>query len=472
MPLAPLLDGSALDQARAIRARAVSSEELVRAYLQRIETRDRPLHAFVELAPDRALAEARRKDVAVAGGGELPPFHGVPIGIKDLNLVRGFGTRGGSRALRWLVWSPIDDPTAASIRRAGFVILGKLATSEVGAMPVTEPDTHPPTRNPWNPEHTPGGSSGGSAAAVAAGMLPLAHGSDGAGSIRIPSAFCHLFGLKPSRARLRNQFGLRDPRILYTCGPITRTVEDAAALLDAMCDPRGPAPRPNASFLELSRTPPPRLRIRVATRAPWGATDPEIEAATLRVARALELAGHHLEPAPAIRGDLTEALPLWQWQVGTARLPLRLVQPVTRWLAEPGRRISRADRDALHDALATRVVETFGDADLWLTPTVIVPPPRIGAFRDLAPAEAFGTAALLGAFTAPFNITGQPAANVPAGFTRDGLPIGVQLVGRLFDEATVLRVARELEDLIPWSNRRPPFERDQAAAQRLATGSL
>jgi amidase len=454
-----LLDGSALEQARAIRERKVSSVELVRAYLARIEARDPALSAFVEIAPERALRDAERKDAAMRGGAALPPFHGIPIGIKDLNLARGFGLRGGSRALRWIKWSPIDDKTVSALRRAGFVILGKLATSEVGAMPVTEPDIHPPTRNPWNAEYTPGGSSGGSAAAVSAGLLPIAHGSDGAGSIRIPAAFCHLFGLKPSRGRLANQFGARDSRVLYTCGPITRTVTDAAAMLDVMLDrdPRSPAPPIDAPFAELAQRPPARLRIRVATRAPWGTTHPEIEAATLRVARALEAAGHHLEPAPMFEGSLAEGLPLWQWLVGSIPIPLRYVQPVTRWLGEPGRQIARADRNALHDQLTQRILEAFGDVDLWLTPTVVVPPPRVGAWKGLGPADAFEAAALLGAFTAMFNVTGQPAVSLPAGLTTEGLPIGVQLAGRCFEEAKVLAVARELEQRLPWRDRQPPL---------------
>lgn len=455
-----LLDNSALEQARAIRDREVSSVELVRAYLARIEARDHLVHAFVEIAPKRALRDAERKDAVLRqrDAAPLPPFHGVPIGVKDLNLVRGFGTRGGSRALQWFKWSPIDDKSVAALRRGGFVFVGKLATSEIGAMPVTEPDTHAPVRNPWNLEFTPGGSSGGSAAAVAAGLLPLAHGSDGAGSVRIPAAFCHLFGLKPSRGRLANQFGSRDSRILYTCGQITRTVGDAAAMLDVMVDrdPRSPAPRSEAPFAELAERPPARLRIRVATQAPWGTTDPEIAAATLRVASVLEDAGHVLEPAPPFEGTLAEGLPLWQWLVGSTPLPLRYAQPVTRWLGEPGRQMTRADRDVLHDAIAKRVLDTFGAVDLWLTPTVVVPPPRVGAWKHLDPEAAFNEAAVLGAFTAIFNVSGQPAATLPVGLTAGGLPIGVQLAGRPFEEAKVLAVARQLEQRLPWNHRQPP----------------
>lgn len=216
------LDASGLEQARGIRERRVSSEELVRGYLARIARRNPSLQAFVEVAYQRAPRWAREKDALTRKSAALPPFHGVPLGIKDMGLVRGFRAQFGARSLRYL-WPPFDDYSVRALRRAGFVMIGKLATSEVGAMPVTEPDIHPPTRNPWNLEHTPGGSSGGSAAAVAAGLLPLAHGSDGGGSLRIPAALCGVFGFKPSRGRIRNAYGRDDARLLYSCGPITRT---------------------------------------------------------------------------------------------------------------------------------------------------------------------------------------------------------------------------------------------------------
>src|SRR5262245_30835997 len=255
-----VLSATALEQAALVRTRAISSEELVRLYLDRIDRIDGRLNSFVERFPRRALRDARAKDAAGRAGEALPPFHGVPIGIKDLNFVRFAWTRMGSRATL-PIFALLDDRTTAGIRRGGFVILGKLATSEVGAMPVTEPDTHPPTRNPWNVWHTSGGSSGGSGAAVAARLLPVAHGSDGAGSIRIPSAFCHLYGLKPSRGRLPNAFGRPDRDVLYTCGPLTRSVEDAAAMLDVMAgiDVGRPhwAPPPPRPYRALSAAPPP-----------------------------------------------------------------------------------------------------------------------------------------------------------------------------------------------------------------------
>jgi amidase len=229
----PLHTLPALALAQLVRDGAISSEELVRHHLARIEALDPSLSAFVTVFDD-AVRVARRKDrQRRARRDRLPPFHGVPIGIKDLNVVRFARTRFGSRGMPPIVL-PFDDANVRPLRRAGFVILGKLSTSELGAMPVTEPAIHPPTRNPWCTAFSAGGSSGGSGAAVAAGMLPIAQGSDGAGSIRIPSSFCGLYGLKPSRGRVVNQFRFPDRRILYTSGPMARTVSDAAALLDVM----------------------------------------------------------------------------------------------------------------------------------------------------------------------------------------------------------------------------------------------
>src|SRR5688572_22670318 len=218
---------SAIELAKRIRAREVSSEELVRASLDRIERYDRDGSVFVQVLADRAIREAKKKDEALARGerSALPPFFGVPTAIKDLNFVRGAFTRFGSRAFRW-VWSPVDDRTTTRVRGGGFVIVGKLATSELGALPITEPAIHPPTRNPWNRDHTSGGSSGGTGAALAARLVPVAQGSDGAGSIRIPSSFCHLFGLKPSRGRLERPYGPPDAKSLSTCGPMGHSVDD------------------------------------------------------------------------------------------------------------------------------------------------------------------------------------------------------------------------------------------------------
>jgi amidase len=324
------------------------------------------------------------------------------------------------------------------------VIVGKTATSELGAMPVTEPDIHPPTRNPWDLERTSGGSSGGAGSAVAGGLVPIAHGSDGAGSVRIPASLCGLYGFKPTRGRVANAYGLRDPDILYTDGPLARTVEDAAAMLDVLSGTddlrRSLAVRPG------------RLRIRVTTHSQLAPTDPEIAEAVRRVAKQLEALGHVLEEARAPEGSVDEFLPVYQRQLAHAPafLPGRL-QPVTRWLRDAGKSVSGASARSIQHGIAKRILDAMGDADLWLTPTVPVETPRVGVFAALAPAEAFARAALLGVYTAPANISGAPAASIPMGLRAGRWPMGAQLTGRLGRDAVVLAVSRQLEEALPWS---------------------
>ncbi len=435
----------ALALADRLRRREVSSEELVRASLERIDRLDSQLHAFVEVLGGRARAAARRWDKALAKGGDLPRFAGVPIGIKDVNFVRATRTRAGSRAFGWL-WSPLDDRVVARLRAAGFVIVGKLATSELGATPVTEPDIHPPTRNPWNLEMTPGGSSGGSGAAVASGMVPIAHGSDGAGSIRIPASLCGLYGFKPSRGLVPEPVGRADPRGLAVNGPLARTVDDARAMLEVL------------SGQSLAAPPSGRLKVRVATGSPLGPSDPEIVAAVRRVAALLAERGHQVSDAPGLSAELDEFLPLWQRAIARAPVPLpSRLQPVTRWLRDGGKILDPGSVDAAQDKLTARILDWFGDADLMLTPGVPVRPPAIGAWKELAPREMFARAAELGAFTAPFNITGQPAAAVPAGVGSWGVPIAVQLAGKVGADALVLAISAQLEEAMPWIDRRPPI---------------
>jgi amidase len=458
----PLHTLSALEQARLIREGAISSEECVRHHLERIAIEDRSLSAFVTVFED-AVKVARRKDLERQRHPDrLPPFHGVPIGIKDLNFVRFTRTRFGSRGMPRVVL-PFDDANVRPLRRAGFVFLGKLSTSELGAMPVTEPDIHPPTRNPWSLDHSAGGSSGGSGAAVAAGMLPVAQGSDGAGSIRIPASFCGIYGLKPSRGRVMNQFRLPDRTILYTSGPMARTVADAAALLDVMAGiDTGRthwAPRPQRPFAERrGRTA--RLRIKVLESSAVIATDPDVLAAVRRTARVLEGMGHEVEAGRLPDGGFDELLPIWQRLIGG--IPLmrwRHAQPVTAWLHEGSKGLVRARVKALQERLADRFAPALAAADLWLTPTVAVSPPRIGAWAGLPPAEAFAEGAKLAAFTALVNLVGLPAASLPAGTSAAGLPIGIQLVGGMFREEDVLAVSWDLEEAMPWRRIAPGHTR-------------
>ncbi|MBA3546196.1 MAG: amidase [Nannocystis sp.] len=462
-----VLVGTASEQARLLRRGELSARELTAAALARIARINPGVTAFVEVltrsarwsadACDREIARARRRGQVDA----LAPFCGVPTAVKDLNFVRGARTRFGSRNFPRL-WSPFDDRTAAQLRRGGFVLLGKLATSEFGAMPVTEPDIHPPTRNPWMPGHAAGGSSGGSGAAVASGMIAVAQGSDGAGSIRIPAAFCGLYGLKPSRGRVANAYGLPDRGILYTCGPLTRSVDDAAAMLDVMAGlsvgkPHW-LPRPAIPYAEAARRPPKGLRIRVALTAPIATpVHPLWRAATEAAAQLLADAGHQVEFKAMSAGTVDEFIPLYQNIVaGVPSARLELLQPATRWLVEHGRQVSAARARKIFLELSHRVHAWVGDADLVLTPTVFGPPPAVGAWSALSGEAAFRAAAEYGAFTAVFNLSGQPAASVPVGRSPEGFPIGVQVVGRETRDDLVLAVSRQLEQAFVWGPRVAP----------------
>ena len=438
----------------------MSSEELTRYYLRRIERFNPELCAFVTVQARRAIRRARALDRYLAkrrGVDEdaLPLFYGVPTAIKDLVPVRGTPTRFGSRAFRYFV-APASAATAIRMQKGGFVSLGKLSTSEFGAMPVTEPDIHPPTRNPWNQRHSPGGSSGGSGAAVAAGMVPLAQGSDGGGSVRIPSAFCHLFGFKPSMMRSGNLHGKTNRFGLSVMGPLAHTVEDAAAMMDVFTDAPSRFSAEQVGCLGQSRRRPRPMRIRMCVQSPLGPVAAPIADAVRRTARTLEELGHHIEEVPPIQVEVDEFLPIWQKQLSL--LPViheGLLQPVTRWLRAGGKRLSMAEVRTRHRELAVRVESLMGDADLMLTPTISRFPPEIGEFAHLAPREQFHAVAEIGAFTAMLNVSGQPAASLPAGLSDDGrsLPYAVQLAGRLDRDGEVLAVCRQLEEAMPWRAR-------------------
>jgi len=454
-----ILQQSALAQGAMIRAGRLSSEELTSLYLGRIARLDDTTHAFVEVTADEALRAARKADRARPP--DDAPFYGVPTAIKDLNAVRGTFMRMGSRAFPRLL-TPADDLLVARIRRAGMIIVGKTSTSELGALPVTEPDTHAPSRNPWDLGVTPGGSSGGAGGALAAGLVPIAQGSDGGGSVRIPASFCGVVGFKPSRGVVENPFGMDLPDIVWTCGPMGRSVEDVAAFLDVMAT-AAPVPSPSLegvlpstpSYRALCKLAVRPLRIRFAPTVYIVATTDEVRAAAERAATLLSDLGHRIEPQPALGGvEIDEFLPIWQELI--AAVPVSdwsLTQPLTRWLGEAGKKLQRRDVSAVIASISRRILDLFGDADMLLTPTVAVPPVPIGALKGLAPLDTFRRAAQLGAFTAPFNISGQPAISVPAALSEGKHPIGVQLVGKVGDDATVLALGRALEARLGWRQR-------------------
>lgn len=440
-----LLAQSAVAQSATLRRGDVSVEELTRAYLQRIERWEPQLSAFTQLAPERGLALARRLDRERQRGipHEAGPLWGLPTAMKDIHLTRGYFARLGSRAFRYL-WSPIDDLSSAAVRRAGLVLLGKLSTSELAILPIVDTDIHPPTRNPHARERYAGGSSGGSGAAIAAGMLPIAVASDGAGSIRIPAAFCGLVGHKPSRDLLPNPFRAFDPLGLSVVGPHARSVDDAAALMDLLAD----SPSTEGTFRErILRPPPPGLRIRFACENPITAVEPYARQAVTRVISALQTLGHHVEPGTAPAGSLEEFLPMFRFLTARMMVPLEgRLQPTTRWLRRDGRRVTRASAFSARELFRQRIDAWLADVDVYVTPTVPKDAPLVGSWANLSPEQVLAQAAPYGAFTAPLNASGNPATSIPVRIPDHPLPIGIQLIGKRGDDALLLALAKAVLD--------------------------
>jgi len=451
----------ALEQAARVRAGDVSPLELVDLYLERIERLDPELNAYVTVD-----AEGARAAAADPAEG---PFRGVPIPIKDLSETAGLRTTYSCKAFADHV-PATDAGVVRRIREAGFVIIGKTNTPEFGSIAMTESELNGDCRNPWDRSRTPGGSSGGAAAAVAAGLAPVAHASDGGGSIRIPASCCNLFGLKPSRGRVSPAPYGSGSLGLGTSGPIARTVRDAAALLDVMAG-YAPgdfyvAPEPERSFLAEADLPPGRLRVAVTTTPPIDVPiDPACGEAVRVAAELLADLGH----------DVVEATPDWRsddaidqftriWQIGPAISgveDLALLEPLNRMLAEQARATpspEAAQAVVRLQALARRIVAFWEDVDVVVSPTLALPPVPIGwtwADADGDPAVAFSKQWQWTPFTAIVNVTGQPAMSVPMHRTEDGLPVGVHVIGRPFAEATLLRLAAQLEDARPWGEARP-----------------
>ena len=449
---------TATEQADLVRRGEVTPAELVDTYLERIERLDPELNAYVTVCADEARAATSRR---------LPdgPFRGVPLPIKDLNETAGIRTTFSSRAFADYVPS-FDAAVVRRIKEAGFVVIGKTNTPELGLTAVTESDLNGPCRNPWDPARTPGGSSGGAAAAVAAGLAPAAQGSDGGGSIRIPASCCGLFGIKAARGRVSPApyGGLEG---FSTNGPIARTVHHAAALLDVMSgyetgDPNR-APPPKRPFAEEVGTDPGRLRVALTTTPPIEApVAPECASAATDAASLLEELGHSVEEATPPWGAyelIGWFMKVWQVMPALYDRPAELFEPETRALIEAASGLNAVDyvssTAGLRD-LSRRIVRFLSDYDLLLTPTLAQLPVPIGALEDDDPWVQFANAGRFAPFTQVANITGLPAVSLPLSWSDGGLPVGVQLVGRPAGEAALIRVAAQLEQARPWRDRRPP----------------
>jgi amidase len=441
--------------------------ELVESTLEQIEASQATLNAFRLLSPEAARAEAIEAERRLAAG-DRPPLLGVPIAIKDDMDLAGEPTAFGCPG----EFEPCsaDGEVARRLRAAGAVIVGKTNTPEIGQWPFTEGPAFGATRNPWSPDHSPGGSSGGSAAAVAAGLLPAAVGSDGAGSIRIPAAWTHLVGLKPQRGRVSTWPAPEAFYGLTSYGPLARSVGDAALLLDVLSgnvagDVHWPPPA-EEPFATAARRDPGRLRIALALNVPFSGSpaqlDPVIQEAVEGLAEVLEDLGHGVEPVDVPYGLASGASIIPRSMVGirewAERAPDRSrLDPRTHHAA----RLGRAFRPLLGAARLAekvahrRVDRVYRGFDVILAPTTAQPPLPIGACDGLSSWETDKRIVAACPYAWPWNVLGWPGLNVPAGFTPDGLPLGAQLLGPANSEALLLKLGAQLESERRWHEQRP-----------------
>ena len=458
--------------ATALAQGSIGSRELIERSLAHIEATQPTLNAFRVVCAESARAAATEADRRLAAG-ERAPLLGVPIAVKDDVDMAGeptsFGCAGDFPA------KTHDSEIVRRLREAGAVIVGKTNTPEIGLYPFTEGAAFGATRNPWSLEHTPGGSSGGSAAAVAAGIVPAATGSDGAGSVRIPAGWCGLVGVKPQRGRISTW---PDPESFngLTCfGPLTRTVADAALLLDVLSgnhpeDLHAPPP-PLEPYTQTVAREPGRLRIALSLGVPYSAApvrlDPEIRAAVKRLGRVLSELGHHVfedDPRYGVMGltlIIRGQAGVHQWAADVPDPSLldhrtRAAASVGRWFARPVLGAARR----LEPLLQRRIGAIFQRADVVLAPTSASPPLPIGATDGLGGWATDQIMAAACPYAWPWNVLGWPGVNVPAGVNSDGLPFGVQLLGAANTEGKLLSLAAQLERVEGWHERVAPLAVD------------
>ncbi len=469
-----LLHHDATAQAALVRTKEITAHELVSAAIAQVERLNPQLNAVITPMYELALANAQQP---LSEG----PFAGVPFLLKDLQAAyEGVPMSAGSR---WLKdFKPNGDSELVKrYKRAGLIVIGKTNTPEFGLLPTTEPQLHGATHNPWDVTRTPGGSSGGSAAAVAARMVAMAHANDGGGSIRIPASCCGLFGVKPTRGR--NPLGPHFGDIfsgLVAEHAVTISVRDSAALLDATAgyDAGDPyiAPLPARPFALEVGADPGKLRIAYSLTPPNGAAvHPDCIAAVNDAAKLCEQLGHHVtEAAPQLHGEMLGKAFFTVWSAGCAwtidsyafavggKPNDDQIEPLTRVMIELGRKRSAPEYLLAVQTLqifARRIAQFMNDYDVLLTPVLAEPPVLLGTF-DATPEDAMAGMKRSGSFspfTAIQNMTGQPAMSVPLYWNADNLPIGVQFAARYGDEATLFRLAAQLEAARPWANRRPPI---------------
>lgn len=458
---------SALDLAAAYRSGETSPTEVVDHLLARIQAHGDTVGAFVTVTAEQARIRAGAATQRLLDGDvdRLPPLYGVPTAIKDLTMTAGVRTMFGSAVMREHV-PTVSDEVAVRIEAAGLISLGKTNTPEFGSPCYTEPDVGLPARTPHDLARSAGGSSGGAATAVAAGLVPVAHGSDGGGSIRIPASVCGLVGFKPTRGRISAAPLYGDVSGLSTHGPLATTVRDAAALLDIMAahhpgDPTWAPPLPlGETYLGWCDRTPKRLRIACFSEPLISERelDPQVRAAYEEARHLLADLGHEVVEIQPPR--LRAAVPDFEvvWAVGTTGIPVpdgaeHLLRPLTRWLRERGAETSAAQFQAalvgMRQAAATALL-ALHPYDAVLTPTLGQLPALVGALRnDEDPAADFAAQKDFTPFTAAWNVTGMPAVSMPTGWSQDGLPIGTMLAGRPGDDHLLLALAAQVEAALP-----------------------
>lgn len=464
---ASLTGRSALELAALVRQRDVSPVEVTQAFLERIERVNPLINAYVTVCGETALEQAREAEqAALRPGADLGPLHGVPISIKDLSATRGVRTTYCSAVFAEYI-PEHNDEYVARLLGAGAILLGKTNSPEFGLNATTEDGIFPPTRNPWDVRHSAGGSSGGAGAALAARLCAFAEGSDGGGSIRIPSAACGVVGLKPSRGIVPSAPLAGEGWAGFaTSGPMANTVADVALGLDVM---GGPAvgdpyliPKPGRSYLSAVGERPRRLRIAWTTETPVTDVDPEVATAVRRTAETISELGHEVvEGGPDLR-DMWEPF-LTIVRAHTGAMPIDrpdLLGPHARSVFEQGREISARDYLAAEQAVyqaTRRVMGWFEQQDVFLCPTLTRTPPELGVLSQAGDA-VWDLLRRYIPFTFWVNVTGQPAMSLPLAVASNGLPIGVQIVGRQQEEHALLALAATLEEALPWRDRRPPLE--------------
>ena len=468
LTMTPIHFKSARELVSLVNSKQLSPLELLGETLKRIEAVNPTLNAFVSMRAEAAMDEAKALTEQIASHGAAVPLAGIPIGVKDLEDVKGMVTSFGSIPFKDNV-AQSDSIQVARLRAAGAIVVGKTNTPEFGYTGFTKNLLFGVTRNPWNTERTPGGSSGGSAAAVAGGMVPLATGSDAGGSIRIPASYSGCFGLKTSFGRIPGgPFPLLHTHQLWCLGPLTRTVEDAALYLDCVAgyhpaDPES-LPAPRQSFLKCLKEMPDTLKIAFSPTLGYARVQRDVLVIVEQAVECFAEMGHTVEPWKGVLPDVGET---WSSLIDLD-LYGQLHEVLNTNREEMGKTLvnslDRMNSFSVADQIQARKVTTqvnqimwdlFEQFDLLLTPTM--PTEAFGA-KGPPPAEIDGhPIPLLGAvaFTYPFNLTGHPAASVPAGLTPDGLPAGLQIVGPRHRDDLVLQASHAFEQMRPWNDRRP-----------------